>query len=404
MFARGAVDQLLALEALHVIALAWILLCLAILAATLRALRGPHPERVDLRQRMLCLFCAWSVFSAVCSAGAIIAGGSNGLARFGDYKWTPYLWSLFSRPLFRPPHVALLVPSPHFPAGRISIHGTLCGHRGVGRSKCSPRVHSASADGNRKLSPTTRPVSRQSGAAKWIAVRTRRLLAVPYHHATLDQRSARICSGRFPQSVSLGQQCRWYTQEPRDRRQKPPVDFVILDDRAYKISRESAVDVFGEPAREVRFQNTRILIYHGNVRHAAVSPAAMEARDDEPFTRLPLMRHVFDSLAQCTRRGHHFHQANNEHQRRSLGQRRKISGDAKLQVVRFGENAQSGGHPNGPAATCRTRPDCVGGCRIVAPKDGRSLDLKLSLVQEGVAWFFMRGATPLDIPVQLSRN
>ena len=53
IFARGAVDHLFALETLHIIALAWILVCLAIVAATLRALTGQHPERVALRQRML---------------------------------------------------------------------------------------------------------------------------------------------------------------------------------------------------------------------------------------------------------------------------------------------------------------------------------------------------------------
>jgi hypothetical protein len=42
--------------------------------------------------------------------------------------------------------------------------------------------------------------------------------------------------------------------------------------------------------------------------------------------------------------------------------------------------------------------------RIVVPQDGKNLVLRLSLVQEGVAWFFMRGAAPLDIPVNLCRN
>jgi hypothetical protein len=41
----------------------------------------------------------------------------------------------------------------------------------------------------------------------------------------------------------------------------PKVDFVILDDPLFKLSREAAVQKFGEPLSELQTQGTRILIY-----------------------------------------------------------------------------------------------------------------------------------------------
>jgi len=36
-----------------------------------------------------------------------------------------------------------------------------------------------------------------------------------------------------------------------------------------------------------------------------------------------------------------------------------------------------------------------------APQTGQQLVLKITLVQEGVAWFLTKGAPPLEIPVEL---
>lgn len=39
--------------------------------------------------------------------------------------------------------------------------------------------------------------------------------------------------------------------------------------------------------------------------------------------------------------------------------------------------------------------------KVIAPDQGRDLTLKLTLVQEGVAWFMTSGGAPLEIPVKL---
>ncbi|MGH9666522.1 MAG: hypothetical protein ACRD9L_19010 [Bryobacteraceae bacterium] len=41
--------------------------------------------------------------------------------------------------------------------------------------------------------------------------------------------------------------------------------------------------------------------------------------------------------------------------------------------------------------------------KVVAPGAGRTLTLKISLVQEGVQWFMFAGAKPLELPVTLQQ-
>jgi hypothetical protein len=53
----------------------------------------------------------------------------------------------------------------------------------------------------------------------------------------------------------------WYSESLEDRKKPPAIDFVVLDDPGWKISREAAVRALGEPVREVRFEDTRVLIY-----------------------------------------------------------------------------------------------------------------------------------------------
>jgi hypothetical protein len=53
----------------------------------------------------------------------------------------------------------------------------------------------------------------------------------------------------------------WYRQSLEDRSTPPQIDFVVLDDPLFKLSREAAVRAFGEPASEMRVRDTRVLIY-----------------------------------------------------------------------------------------------------------------------------------------------
>jgi hypothetical protein len=197
----------------------------------------------------------------------------------------------------------------------------------------------------------------------------------------------------------------WYTQEPDDRRKPPPVDFVILDDPAFKVSRESAVRILGEPAKEARFQDTRILIYHGGVRDAATRLAARDARDDQPFT-------TFSERIASSIRLLNVHAGETTSIPLTIT---NTSGNLWVSAGKYPVTLSYRWFESGKmlgiegARTFLPQPVDPGQtvsvtARVVIPQDGRNLELKISLVQEGVAWFFARGAAPLNIPVHLSRN
>jgi hypothetical protein len=197
----------------------------------------------------------------------------------------------------------------------------------------------------------------------------------------------------------------WYTEEPDDHRKKPPVDFVILDDPAFKLSRESAVRILGEPEREVRFQDTRVLIYTGGTRKPAALPVASSVVDDRPFTS-------FSERITSPVRFLSVHPSDTTSVPLTItNTSRDCWVSAGKYPVTLSYKWLDGGKmlPIEGVRTVLPQPVDPGrtvsvDARIVIPPDGTDLELRLSLVQEGVAWFFIRGATPLDIPVKLSRH
>jgi len=287
VFARGAADHLFSLEPLHVMAVTWILVCLAIVAATRRALTGRHPQRVDVRQRMLCLFCAWSVLSALCSIGAVIAGGSNGLTVFKEYDWTThYLQSVFFIPLFSLPmllswFVHRISPPMVRQALTFSV-GLIVLIVPCVRLASSPRPQTDIVNYRPPLVQFLDNAVSQNGlkyglGGYWQSRITTLLSCKGLRVYAVD--------GAFNPFLWVAN-VEWYTQELDNRHKIPPVDFVILDDPAFKLSREVAVRTLGEPARELRFQDTRILIFTGSARHAVPSPLAKAAGDTSSIRHL----------------------------------------------------------------------------------------------------------------------
>lgn len=406
VFARGAVDRLFALQTLHVIAVAWILVCLAIVAATLRALTGQHPERVDLRRRMLCLFCAWSLLSALCSTVAIIAGGSNGLTLFKDYNWTThYLQSVFFIPLFGLPMLLSWfihrISSPAVSQSLAFSVGLVVLIVSCVRLASTPRPQKEIVNYRPPLVQFLDNQAPQNGLKYGLGGYWQSRITT-----LLSSKGLRVYAVDGSLNPFLWvNNVEWYTQEPGDRRKKPPVDFVILDDPAFKLSRESAVRILGEPAKEMRFQDTRILIYNGSVRNAPPSPAASGVRDDQPFTTFSeritssirlLSVHPGDAtsvpLTITNTSGNRWVSAGKYPVTLSY----KWFDSGKMLGIEGVRTVLP--QPVDPGQTVSVD------ARIVVPQDGKDLELKISLVQEGVAWFFTRGAASLDIPVKLSRN
>jgi len=406
VFARGAVDRLFARETLHLIALAWILVCLAIVATTLRALTGRFPEHVDLRRRMLCLFCAFSLLSALCSTGAIIAGGSNGLTLFKDYNWTThYLQSVFFIPLFGLPMLLSWFIDRVFSSavsGALAFSSSLL----VLIVPCvalasTPRPATEIVNYRPPLVRFLDNQASQNGLKYGIGGYWQSRVAT-----LLSSKGLRVYAvdGSFSPFLWVSN-VEWYTEEPDDHRKKPPVDFVVLDDPAFKLSREDAVRILGEPGREVRFQDTRVLIYSGGARKPAPLPVAGSVVDDQPFTS-------FSELITSPVRVLSVHPGDTTSVPLTIT---NTSRDCWVSAGKYpvtlsykwldaGKLLAIEGvrtvlpQPVDPGRTVSVD------ARIVVPRDGQDLELRLSLVQEGVAWFFIRGAAPLDIPVKLSRN
>lgn len=403
VFTRGAVDHLFALEMLHVIAVAWIVVCVAVVAATLRTLARQRADRVGLPQRLLCLFCCCWLLSDLISAGAIIAGGSNGLTVFKDYNWTThYLQSVFFVPLFGLPMLLTWL---------IYEHSSLTVSRGIalGAALIVLVVPAVS------LASTSRPETEISGYRPPLvrflddlaAQRGLRYGLAGYWQARvatlLSSNGLRVYAVDGSLNPFLWvDNAEWYSEQLEDRRKKPPVDFVVLDDPAFKISRESAVRVFGEPSQEVSSQGTRVLIYSGGAKSAAPSPVAVLVTDDVPFTRFAeQITSPIKSLA--------LHPG----QAISIPVTIKDTSDefwvsAGKYPVTLSYRWLAGGQMLSieGARTLLPRPVSPGetisfDAHVVAPQQGKSLALRLSLVQEGVAWFVTRGAAPLDIPAEL---
>jgi hypothetical protein len=200
--------------------------------------------------------------SSVSGMAAVIVGGSNGLADFKDYVWTMhYLHPAFLLPVFG---LALVLSwgialrfGPRV-CRRVAIPAAVL-------AVVAPLYEIAASTAPRRELTAYRPplvhfmdeLARQEGlrygyAGYWQA----RPITL------LSNRGLRAYAVDGVLNPLLWVSNReWYAESLEDRSRRPRIDFVVLDDPAWKISRESAVRVLGEPAREVHFGNTRVLIY-----------------------------------------------------------------------------------------------------------------------------------------------
>ncbi len=261
VFARGFVAQILSGQFLHLLAVLWLFVCLGAVLGFLRIfIRRTSPVGAETRL-MFVFFLSWFL-SALASVGAIIVGGSNGLAEFRDYIWsTHYLQSLFFIPLFGLPlTLAWLLdrlPRPSLARPPALALALLCLIAPV-----QALVHAPSppVSISRYQPPLVRFLDqlaakdglRYGFAGYWQA----RVITL------LSSSGLRV----YPIDGSLRpllwvSNVYWYSQQLNDRKKPPPVDFVLLDDPLWKISRESVVAALGAPADELNFQGTRILVY-----------------------------------------------------------------------------------------------------------------------------------------------
>jgi hypothetical protein len=261
VFMRGFVAKVLACDGLHMVAIVWAIVCILYVTSVLRIAVKDSVRQLSLSQRMTMLFFLSCFVSAICSAGAIVLGGSNGLSEFKDYTWSMhYLHPAFLVPLFGLP-LALSWSGllEHRSLARsVPIFVGLCAF--VVPAYCIARTPVPARPIQAYVPPLVRFIddlaAREGLRCGFGGYWQTRLVTL------LSKTGVRA----YPVDGSLRpllwvSNRQWYSQRFNDRRKQPTVDFVILDDPLWKISRERVVQVLGEPKREVRFENTRILIY-----------------------------------------------------------------------------------------------------------------------------------------------
>ena len=261
IFMRGFVAQVLARDGLHMLAAAWMIVCLFYVFKVLRAAVKNGAERLTLPDRMIAIFFLSCFLSSICSAGAIVVGGSNGLSEFKNYLWSMhYLHPAFLIPLFGLP-LALswtrILEYRRLARTAAIVVGVFVF---IAPVYCLVRTPIPERPINAYVPPLVKFIDDlaareglRCGVGGYWQTRLVTLLS------KAGVRAYAVDGSLKPLLWVSNRQ--WYSQEFKERSKRPAVDFVILDDPLWKISREGVIQVLGEPSREARFENTRVLIY-----------------------------------------------------------------------------------------------------------------------------------------------
>ena len=399
VFLRGAIERLS--EPLHILALAWFAVCTAIVALLLRKLARQQAQQVQLPHRLLWVFCCCWILADLFSAGAVIVGGSNYLTVLKSYILTThYLQVIYFIPLFGLPLVAVwLIPervAVKIQRGALWCVSLIIVVVPLVRLSATPVPKSAITSYRQPLVQFLDEMASKRGlkyglGGYWQARLTTLLSKTGLRVYAIDPSF---------QPFLWVNNADWYTTSLEDGHKQPPFRFVVLDDPRFEISRERAVEIFGQPTEEVRFQNTRVLIYSQPI---AWDPVL--AGIDVPLA--DFREQITSSIADL---------AANPGQTIMVPLRIKNpTAERWASSGRYPVNLSYKWFDSGRMLNIEGRRTLLRGkvnpgeevsltAQVDVPSEGTNLTLKLSLLQEGVAWFFMRGATTLDIPVRLGGN
>lgn len=86
-----------------------------------------------------------------------------------------------------------------------------------------------------------------------------------------------------------------------------------------------------------------------------------------------------------------------------MATRRKIPGSRQLQVVDNGAMLPIEGDRRVLPSNVPPEAAVTMTLKGIAPPSGQSLLIKITLVQEGVAWFMIKGAPALELPARMQR-
>jgi hypothetical protein len=246
----------------HIIAIVWIGVCVAYIAWQLRLVVIGGRSSFSQSQIILLTFFLVSLISAVCSIAAIVLGGSDSLAVFKDYGLsTRYLYQVFFLPLFGFPAVLAWALN-YLRSDRISrivswavttaALALVLGLLATSQWPATP-IYAYRPPLVRFMDEIAPAKRLRYGYAGYWQARQITLLS------RSGVRAYAVDANMNPFLWVSNEE--WYKQLQPDGGAPPKVDFVILDDPKWKLSREAAVQKFGEPLLELQTQGTRILIY-----------------------------------------------------------------------------------------------------------------------------------------------
>jgi hypothetical protein len=261
IFVRGYVAKLLARDHLHILAVMWMLVGAFYVLHILRIATKDSTRVLSLSQRMTVIFFLSCPLSAIFSAGAIILGGSNGLAVLKNYDWSMhYLHPVFLLPLFGLPLViswSSILQQPKLARTVAIVVGLFAllvpSYYLVGLTPPPQSIRTYVPPFVKFLDDLAAREGLRYGVGGYWQARPVTLLS---------RTGVRVYSVDNSLRPFLWANNReWYSKALKNRAIKPTIDFVILDDQIAHMTREQAVQVMGEPTREARFENTRVLIF-----------------------------------------------------------------------------------------------------------------------------------------------
>ena len=262
VFRRGFSSKFLAGDPLHLAAVIWAAVCIGYVAWFLRSralIRTPSMTESHL---LRAIYFTMALIASVSSVAVIVLGGTAGLVVAKDYPWSMhYLHETFFVPIF-----GLAMCSAWVFDRLLNDLGT----RVLAWTLATCIFCVAAAQVITTPWPKTPIYAYRPPLVRFI---DRMAPEKHLHYGYAGYWQARLItllsrSGVRAYALDGGMNpliwannVQWYSQSLENRSKPPGFDFVVLDDPLWKLSREEAVRVFGEPVFETKVEGARILIY-----------------------------------------------------------------------------------------------------------------------------------------------
>jgi hypothetical protein len=407
-FFAGASEALANIDLQHLAAVAWLPACVVVGFTLLWRLRGSAENSSQRPHAGVALFFLTSAGASIFGPATMILGGSNGLTTLHDYYWTMhYMHPTFLFPLFAWPSLLGLLPEVRLsalPARALAFAGAMTcliapaiAFEQIPRPPVLPWNYVP--EYVRLLDQNARQYGLKYGIAGYWQARMITLLS------KTGLRAYPIDGMIRPFYIVSNQD--WFVSSVEDRAKKPCFSFIVLNDPLWKISRNEAVAAAGEPSYEVNAWGIPVLIYaKGTPGHATPRCIAFAPHWGTPIPEMDWPLFAYTSAMSSTVNAF----AANPSERINVPIRvMNRSAKAWSSIGRFPVNLSYRWLKDGKILPIEGERTSLPGALapgtdvslsavVVAPQKPGTYTLRMSLVQEGVTWFYQRGNLWLDIP------